>query len=90
MLFGKGGGVNAGCGRKCGAGRILSVMLPGVAWLAMPKCPACLGGYLALISGVGFSAGFAAGLRAFVIFVTLAALFHFAFRLFKHHKKAES
>jgi hypothetical protein len=68
---------------------VLAILLPGVAWLAIPKCPMCLAGYIALFTGVGVSAGFAAGLRALVIFVTLAAVFLFAFRLLKHHKKAK-
>jgi hypothetical protein len=55
----------------------------------MPKCPACIAGYLALFTGVGVSTGFAAGLRVFVIFVTLAALFLFAVRLLKTHKNAK-
>ena len=55
----------------------------------MPKCPVCLAGYLALFTGVGISTGFAAGLRAFVISVTLTALFLIAFRILKHHKKAK-
>lgn len=88
MLFGKGWGVNAGCCRKRGAGGVLEILLPGAAWLAMPKCPVCLAGYIALFTGVGVSAGFAAGLKALVVFVTIAAVFLFAIRLFKHHKKA--
>lgn len=54
----------------------------------MPKCPVCLAAYLALFTGLGISAGFAAGLRMFVIFVTLAAVFLFAGRLFRNYKKA--
>jgi hypothetical protein len=56
----------------------------------MPKCPACIAGYLALITGVGVSTGFAAGLRVFVIFVTLAALFLFAVRRFHNYKNTRS
>lgn len=89
MLFGREGGVSAGCCRKRGAGGLLAVLLPGAAWLAMPKCPACLAGYLALVTGAGVSAGFTAGLRALVIFAALAAPLVFAVRLFKHHKNAK-
>jgi MYXO-CTERM domain-containing protein len=56
----------------------------------MPKCPACLAGYLALITGVGVSTGFAAGLKVIVAFVTLAALFLFAVRRIHHYKKRRS
>lgn len=74
--------MNRGCCRKSG---ILSVLLPGAAWLAMPKCPFCLAGYLALFTGLGVSAGFASGLRVFVIFVTFSALFLFAVRIFRNY-----
>lgn len=81
--------MNAGCCRKRGAGRVLTILLPGAAWLAMPKCPVCLAGYLALFTGVGVSAGFAAGLQSLVVCVTLGPLFFFAFRVLKSHKKAK-
>lgn len=51
----------------------------------MPKCPVCLAGYLAVFTGLGVSAGFAAELRMLVIFVTLTALFLFAVRLFRNY-----
>lgn len=82
--------MNADCCRKRGAGGILAILLPGAAWLAIPKCPVCLAGYIALFTGVGVSAGFAAGLKALVIFVTLAAVFLFAIRLFHNYKKTKS
>lgn len=81
--------MNRNCCRKRGAGGVLAILLPGAAWLAMPKCPLCLAGYLALFTGAGVSTGFAAGLRALVIFVTVAALFLFAIRLFKSHTVAK-
>lgn len=49
----------------------------------MPKCPVCLAAWLALFTGAGVSAGFAAGLRMLVISVTLAAAFLFAARLLR-------
>ena len=85
LLLGKGGGLNSGCCRKRNAGGVLSVILPGAAWLALPKCPVCFAGYLALFTGLGVSAGFA-GLRVVLIFLTFAALFLFAVRLFRNYK----
>ena len=82
--------MNARCCRQRGARGVLAILLPGVAWLAMPKCPLCIAGYLALFTGVGVSAGFAAGLRALVISVTLAAVFLFAIRRFHNYHKAKS
>ena len=74
------------CCRKRGAGGVLAILLPGAAWLAMPKCPVCLAGYLALLTGVGVSAGFAAGLQILAASGTLAALFLVAFRVIKSHR----
>lgn len=90
MLFGKERGVNPNCCRKRGADGVLAILLPGAAWLAMPKCPVCLAGYLAFFTGMGVSADFAAGLWVLVIFVTVAALFLFAFSRFKPHKTAKT
>lgn len=81
--------MNPGCCRKRGVGGVLAILLPGAAWLALPKCPVCLAGYLALFTGVGVSAGFASGLRALVISTALTTLFLFAFRLAKYHQRAK-
>ena len=90
MLLRKGGFLKAACCRRRGAGGILSVLLPGAAWLAMPKCPVCLAAYLALFTGIGVSAGFAAGLRLALIIITFAALFHFAARHFRNPKNSKT
>lgn len=56
----------------------------------MPKCPVCLAAYLALLTGVGVSAGFAAGLKAMFMFASVATIFLLAIRLFKSHKVTKS
>ena len=89
MLLGKGAVMNAGCCRKRAAGGALAFLLPGVAWLVMPKCPVCLAAYLALFTGLGVTATMAEGLRVLVISVTCAAAFLFAIRLLKRHKQAK-
>ena len=82
--------MNAGCCRKRGTGGILAVLLPGAAWLVMPKCPVCLAGYLAVFTGLGVTASMAQGLRALAVFVTCAGVLLFATRALLHHKKAKS
>ncbi len=78
------------CCRKRGVGGILSVLLPGVAWLAMPKCPVCLAAYIAIFTGLGVSTGFASGLKTLVIFVTFSALFLFSIRIIRKYKATKS
>ena len=78
------------CCPKPGTRGILSILLPGAAWLAIPKCPVCLAGYLALFTGIGFSVGFASGLRFAIIFLFFTALFLFAVRLFRNYTKTKS
>lgn len=46
----------------------------GLALVIVPKCPACLAAYVAMISGVGISSAMAAGLRSGWIFFCVLAL----------------
>jgi hypothetical protein len=55
-------------------------IVPGAIVVAMPKCPACVGAYFALATGVGISFGTAAHLRMLVLGLCLAALAFLAVR----------
>jgi hypothetical protein len=47
---------------------------PVIALALMPKCPACVAGYLLLFTGIGLSFPAAAAVRFTLIFVSIAAL----------------
>ena len=52
-------------------------VLPGAVLVVMPKCPACVAGYIALATGVGISFSAAENLRTLVLtacFLTLSFL----------------
>ncbi len=55
-------------------------IVPGAIVVAMPKCPMCVAGYLALATGVGISFSTAAYLRLLVLALCLAALAFLAAR----------
>lgn len=55
----------------------LAWLLPGMLILLVPKCPACLAGYVALATGIGLSLPVASGLRIAMLVacaITLAVL----------------
>ena len=55
-------------------------LVPGGLLVLMPKCPVCVAGYVALLTGVGISIPAASGLRFFLIAACIAALAVLAFR----------
>ena len=70
-------------------GRTVGKMLvSGVAFMLVPKCPACLAAYIALVSGIGISMTAAVYLRSSmlllsasaILFLALQALCRFCFR----------
>lgn len=57
------------------AGRkFLSVLVPGLLWALIPKCPACLAAYIALATGLSVSVSVASHLRYGLIAVFLATV----------------
>ncbi|TLD69110.1 hypothetical protein FEM03_18595 [Phragmitibacter flavus] len=49
-------------------------LVPGVVLALVPKCPACVVGYVALATGIGISLPMAAFLRSVLVGVCLVAL----------------
>ncbi|QEG33526.1 hypothetical protein Pr1d_07900 [Bythopirellula goksoeyrii] len=55
-------------------GSILGWLLPSVGLAIMPKCPACVVGYVALATGVGISASTATFLRTGLVVLCVGLL----------------
>lgn len=65
-----------------------SVLLPGGLLLLMPKCPLCLAGYVAAISGLGLSFATASYLRTGLMILCAAWLcFLFSRALLRHVRR---
>jgi hypothetical protein len=66
--------------RKWRCRDVAGVIVPGVLLALIPKCPACLAGYVAVATGVGLTFTTAEGLRAVLMGLCGAALGVFAWR----------
>jgi uncharacterized membrane protein YidH (DUF202 family) len=57
------------------AGRnFLAVLVPGLLWALIPKCPACLAAYIALATGLSVSVSVASHLRYVLIAIFLVTV----------------
>jgi hypothetical protein len=57
-----------------GVREILAWVLPSIALIFMPKCPACLAAYVALWTGIGLSLSTATYLRWAMLFLCLGSI----------------
>jgi hypothetical protein len=65
---------------KCCCREATGWVLPGLGLVLLPKCPMCIAGYVAAITGMGISLPVAAGLRWAVLILCIAALTFVAVR----------
>lgn len=61
-------------------GRVAGWVVPGVVLALMPKCPACVVGYVALLTGLGISISAAAYLRTGLIVLCVGLIALLVFR----------
>jgi hypothetical protein len=60
--------------------RFFGWIVPSIVLAILPKCPACLAGYLALATGIGVSVSLASYIRIFLVIVCIALLAFLAVR----------
>ena len=63
-----------GGGPRLRSAKAAGWVLPGAVMVLMPKCPACVVAYVAIVTGAGISVSAAAHLRVLVLVVCVATL----------------
>lgn len=71
-------------------GEFASWILPSAALALIPKCPACVAGYVALATGIGISLPAAAYIRGSLIAMCLASLAYLVARRLRRLKTARA
>jgi hypothetical protein len=61
-------------------GEVLAWLLPSAILLLVPKCPACLAAYVALLTGIGLSLSTASHLRSGLFVVCVASFLFLTMR----------
>lgn len=74
---------NPNASRRRRGGEVTGWLLSGATLVMIPKCPACLAGYVALATGIGISFSTATYLRLLVLFLCLGSMGYLAARRIK-------
>ncbi len=77
------GGMRRPGSRMCRCGEVAGWIVPGATLVLLPKCPACVAAYVALVTGLGISMSTAGLLRLLLMTACISALVFVAARRFR-------